>query len=69
MAAGPLALHPALRSWYAAGLRHVYLDDEALACLADDREEQRAEAKAPVPARTGLANTVSAQVQSKHTCG
>lgn len=39
MASGPLGIHPALRPWYDAGLRYVYLDDEALACLAEEREK------------------------------
>ncbi len=66
MAAGPLALHPALRSWYAAGLRHVYMDDEALARLAEKRDEQRAETKAATTAQAVRADMVSAQVQRKH---
>lgn len=39
MASGPLGIHPALRPWYGAGLRYVYLDDEAFTCLADEREK------------------------------
>lgn len=38
MAAGPLALSPALRPWYAAGLRYVYFDDEALKALGASKE-------------------------------
>lgn len=45
MAAGPLDLHPALRGWYAAGLRHVYFDDDALQSLAEARAQKQAQAQ------------------------
>lgn len=37
MAALPLGIHPAFAPWHLAGMRHLYLDDAALAAL---REEQ-----------------------------
>lgn len=53
MAAGPLSLHPALRGWYAAGLRHIYLDDEALAHWGSASEEGAVAEKAVGTTRCG----------------
>jgi len=77
MAALPLGIHPAFAPWHLAGVRHLYLDDAALAAL---REAQADDGHAPTAQHavhgaaqhTGRADpggTISAASRSQRAAG